>query len=517
MFTTSLVIGKSALAFGNIHAIMYGQLLEAYTPSHGPQKGTALGKDTWVYLSAGANPDYATAPSAGSSVEAFNVYDAPGTYSIGLPAVQIQSAHIVFGFGANPSVISDATGAPQQPSPLTATCVYDFVEFTYNASNTLYLNTTMIDQFGMPIRIQVDPADAVLPQGAGVIPQREFVFKSYSSFINSNPANAAYAQCMNDPFGNALTERILSPKYVIFGNGVSGVSLSLLNQGKNPPVSTLPQGTYYYAVTALNANGKETFAQYLVSSITLPEANVAVNIAWAPNDMQPAGTVSYNVYRGTPGGNSVSWVCVTNVPASNFPPGAGGAVADLGTTLNSNAPTFNPLNTAFDAEITTFFTTYLSTAKSPTSLTLTASDGTSDGYVFTFTGYSHSDSNGNITHLSMLLESVVDSAGGTVSAPPIPLQTAFNIYYPFWNTNTFNQNKPSPPSWTVYPNDPASVMVLAAQGVFADNTAQPVPPGVTAANTVIYQTLLGNLENQVVAAITRGIANQPGNPQNWGN
>ena len=77
------------------------------------------------------------------------------------------------------------------------------------------------------------------------------------------------------------------------------------------------------------------------------------------------------------------------------------------------------------------------------------------------------------------------------------------------------------------------MMVLAAQGVFADNGQQVqynLPAGVSTTTLMPGQpaggvtqaqawgTLLGSLENQVVAALTRGIASSPlVAPQNWGN
>lgn len=517
MFSTSIIIHENALQFGNIEAVMYGQLLEGYTPVYGPSAGTPLGVDQWVYLIVTSQNqfDYAVCPAPNTTVPSFATYTAKGTNSVQLPSVQIQASHFVFLFGPGSGVQTDVTGLPQQPNPATDTGVYDFVEFTYNTSNILYINTSMIDQFGMPTRIQMNPANASLPNGAGVIMDRDFVFKNYKEFINANSTRSAYMQCMQDAFGNALTTRIVSPKTAVLSNGVSGLVLSLINQGTNLPSSTLPAGTYYYVVTALNSAGNETYAQYEVSSIAVP-TNIAVNIGWAPNSFQPAGTVSYNVYRGTLTNNVVSWALLLNTAASNFTSGC--AVMDNGQAVVSNtAPSFNPLNTSFDSEIETFFNNYLPKANGGKgkTLTLTATDGTSDGYIYTFSGTTVLASDKvNMSNLNLKLNSVTDASGNTVSSPPVAVNTVVNIWYPFWNTNTYNPSLPSPPSWANYTTTPASVMVLAAEGVFADNAIQPVPSGANAAD---YSVIIGNLENQIVSAITRGIANLPGNPQNWGN
>ena len=90
---------------------------------------------------------------------------------------------------------------------------------------------------------------------------------------------------------------------------------------------------------------------------------------------------------------------------------------------------------------------------------------------------------------------------------------AFNIYYPFFTTNStaskttpFGTPVPPPPSWWT-PSlglkffEPPSAMVFGADGSFADNTQQAAnAPGNPSA------TLLGALENVVVTALARGHA-----------
>jgi hypothetical protein len=494
MFTITINVPSDVLAAGNgsVAVAMYGQLLVAYTPTSGPSSGTLLPVYQWVYFT---GSDYAavTAP-----VTAFATYTAAGAQSVSLPDVFIQASHIVFGIGTLPVISQDASGAPQQPSTATTTTIYDFVEFTYNASGVLFINTTMIDQFGFPIRIQLTPPAAPLPQGAGVTIARNEVFSQFGSYATG--ANADFVQCAQDPFGNALTTRILSPGDALNDSTVQGVTASV---GTAPP-STLAAGLYYYAVTAVGTGPRESYPQPIVVQGNAA-ANDAVTISWAPNAAQPGGIISYNIYRGTAVNGVVSWGLIGNVPASNFGPGIGGAFSDTGQTATAQAPPVNAMATLFDGELATFFQTYATKT-----LTLTATDGTTDGYVYTFQG----TVSGNA--LQLLLTGVADVNGNAVQQTAIPLQTPFNVYYPFWSSNTFNSSNPAPPSWALYTNVPASVMVFAAEGVFADNAVQPVPSGVTDAD--IYSTLLGALENQIVAAITRGIANLPAlSPQNWGN
>ena len=504
MFTISITIPSAPQAPGTSVAVaMYGQLLAAYTPASGPSNGQSLAALEWVYF---AGSDYAAATAApASGVPAFATYASPSTSTITLPSIAIQAAHIVFGVDALPA-IPVVAGAPQQPSPITAAGTYDFVEFTYNTDGVLYLNTTMIDQFGLPIGIQVDPAEAMLPSGAGVILDRETVFSQYRQYAAGT--YAAYAQCADDAFGKPLSTRILSPKNAL-ANAPQGVVTTLLSSTS----STLAAGSYYYAVTALDQDGKEGYAQPDVVTATVPGADQSVTVAWSPIGFQPAGTASFNVYRGIPAGNAVTWTLLGNVAAAGA--GVGGAFADTGQPgTPGTGPRMNPLVTYFDSEIQAFFARY---EKKKETLVLTATDGTTNGYVYAFHGTTTTDAAGSKC-LQLTLKGVT-SAATTPPASPIPLGTPFNIYYPYWNTNTYDSGNPAPPPWTLYPNATASTMVLAAEGVFADNAQQVasnLPPGVTA--TAAYSTLLGGLENQIVAAITRGIANSATiSPQNWGN
>jgi hypothetical protein len=507
MFTTTINVPQDVITAGQVQAAMYGQLLQAYTPTNGPSKGQVLAAGQWVYFTDSKNgSDYA---AASGTVPAFDTWTTAGPQTVKLPAVQIAAAHIVFGIGTLPS-IPVVNGAPQQPVPGSTPGIYDFVEFTYNTSNVLFVNTTAIDQFGIPIQIQVTPASVGLPAGAGVTAARADVFTAFTQYVQAHPE---YAQCAQDMFGNAITTRIMAPADVLTSNCVQGVTANAFTDDS----STLAAQTYYYGVSAVDASGKESYVQPKVVQAT-PAAKQAVQVAWAQNSAQPAGIVSYNVYRGTMDNGTLTWGLLKNVAAADFGSGVGGAFADTGQALGSAQPKMNPLATAFDVAIKVFFATHATDDTGATKpLVLTATDGTPDGYVYTFSGTTVPPSATASGYLGFTLTKVALN-GTDVTSPPIPLQTAFNLYYPFWNTNTFDPTAPPPPSWALYATTPASMMVLAAQGVFADNGQQVPPTGFSATQAEIWSTLLGSLENQVVAALTRGIATSPSVvPQNWGN
>lgn len=514
MFSLTINVPADVLAAGQgtVQAAMYGQLLAQYTPQSGPSQGTPLAVNQWVYFT---GDDYAAA-SGVTVVPYFASYTTAGAQAVALPDVFVGAAHVVFGIGTLPQ-IPVSSGAPQQPDPIATTTIYDFVEFTYNTAGVLYINTSSIDQFGIPIQIQVDPPAQNLPAGAGVTLDRTSVMGQFATYAAG--ANAAFAQCAQDAFGSPLTTRILSPQNALVASAVQGVAASVFT---GPP-STLAAGQYYYVVTALNAQSQESVAHPNVVPAWVMFAGQAVQVAWAPNASQPAGTVSYNVYRGTPSPGTVTWGLIGNVAASTF--AAGGAYADTGQATTAQSPPLNPLATWFDTQIQDFFAAYVNAS---TPLTLTAMDGTDDGYLYTFSGVTGTDAAGN-----PCLVLTVQSVSGT-SSPPIPLGTPFYIYYPYWSTNTWDVTNPPPPTFELYDRTPASMMVFAAEGVFADNAQQVpaqcatcapaeaplccvnLPPQVSQANSGLYGTLLGALENQIVAALTRGIANAATpTPQNW--
>lgn len=496
MFSLNIIISEDVFdaVIRSVHAALYGQLLS----EHKTSTGQVIAKGTWVYFD-GKSKEYAPVTA---SVDAFAIYtNQSPPVPISLPDVFIKSAHIIFGIDSLPLIPVNSSGAPQQPDPITTNSIYDFVEFTYDKTSDkkskLTLNTTMIDQFSFPIQIQLDPTDKALPNGAGVFVDRETVFSQFQEFASGS----VFLQCAQDAFGYPRSMRILSPKNVFPGNAVQGIVANTQNKNQK----TLAQGNYYYTVTSTsnskNPHKKQSYGQSEVVRIFVKE-NQEVVIAWSSKQSLGIAT-HYSIYRGTPSSNSISWANVGTTDGS-------GSFIDSGQAAFPIDYPINPLNTYFDYEIQKFFTNY----KDPDQpLTLTATDGTINGYIYFFSGV-FSPTEGDSAYLQFKLTKVVDSSGNTVNSPPIPLNTAFNVYYPYWNSNTFDSSNPSPPTWEVYTDKPASVMVLAAEGVFADNALQPLPDGVDPST---YRTLHGSLENQIVAAITRGIANSTNvKPQNWG-
>lgn len=519
---------------GTVQVALFAELNANYTPTYGPSAKQPITQGTWVYLC--SELDYApvSGPVSGllGNLPAFVTYNPMtpgGTFT--LPEAQA-SGRIIFGVPVLPTIVITND---QPVMNVIQAATYDYVEFTSAPGSTpnLYIDTSAINQFGIPIQLQIDPPQATLPNGSGVFLDRADVLSQYqSSFPSPSPFQAGVL----DMFGETIPAPlgILSPASVLTYNCVQGVAVSIPGAS-----SQLAAGTYYYVVTAMDSNNNSSYAQPMVASISV-DGTQAVTIAWAPNSDQTSGDINqYPVYRGTPANGGVTWELIACPLASQF--SFGGAALDQGQAALSPppgvpaTPPFSPLATWFDAAVQSFFNYYLTNALSLSAVNYSATSDT-EYWNYSFSGTTVVDP---VTNLPLYLQLAFTGAVDlTTMAPvasgdlPFPVGTPLNIYYPYWNTNTYSQNNPAAPSWAPFPDWPASMMVFAANGVFADNlnqvyynlpsgiTAPPPPPSATNlpvppspigsppqyTPAYLWQSLLGTLENMVVSALTRGIA-----------
>lgn len=507
---------------GRVSAALYAQLRADYTPQYGPSAQTLIHSGAYVYLWAGpvnGTIEYDYAPTSGISVvPGFATYTMPDGGQVPLPDVAA-SGRIVFGVPEVPTITVDNAGVPQPPLPINTLSIYDFVELSYGvqAEGILYVNTTAIDQFGIPLQIQIDPAQNTLPNGAGVFFARSALLDLYSQ--SSVPP--AFQAGIQDLFRQTVAAplRILSPKDVLTGKCVQSVGTSV-----QPNDQVELNGMLYYAVTALDEAGNESYAQSSVAGIWV-ELSQQITISWAPNANQPQSTDTYryNVYRCYYG----NWVLIDSPLATKFPDGVGGTSIDQDQSVKGQSPPLSDLTTWFDPAIQAFFN-YYDPDQGGNVLLLNVVTGAyaTDSWTYSFEGTTVSDSSNpmtDLTWLQFLLTGIVDTAT-QVAVPeerwPFPASTPFNVYYPYWSSNV-DPTCPDPPSWMLYPNSPASLMVFAANGVFADNIEQvyynlpeQVPPPTTTYPTPpppttpagIWQLLLATLENMIASALSRGIA-----------
>lgn len=162
------------------------------------------------------------------------------------------------------------------------------------------------------------------------------------------------------------------------------------------------------------------------------------------------------------------------------------------TEAFSNPLSADPLNTYFDAILDQFFLKYFSG---------TVNEQTGGGQTFSLM----SQASGTATTYS---GGVVLSGSNFVlrlQATTGTDKTNYDIYYPFFTTNSPISGEPNPafptaaaPSWIPRTNESASQMVFACDGVFADNTGRPN-------FSTTQSAILGDLENSISAALNRGI------------
>lgn len=319
-------------------------------------------------------------------------------------------------FSTQQDAVPYAGGLPGGIAP-DASFAFDFVEFTVDAAtNQLNLDTTQVDQFGMPIYLQVSPVVPDFADGTGIIQTqtRAGVISAFQSCTKDGTFAAYGGAVVTTP------PRLLAPQHVIDGN---------------------PGGT-----TAL----QQTFDAALYNL--------------------------FNYYYSGTGGGSNTLYLTGN--------GSNGAEIFSGQVIaNFSCQDMND-NT-----------------------------GTYTVFQFTGSGYYYNGADATLT--------AVSSGGGAT----------YQIFYPYFANNTTNSSNASlssgsdAPYWfgqfsgtNVKYNLPltsAGRMAFGASGVFADNVSQQAY--YQAQNSLpgnFDPVMLGNLENQLVTMLNRGISPDAGGTTN---
>lgn len=112
--------------------------------------------------------------------------------------------------------------------PVSAAFYYDWVEFALNIGqqSQLVVNTTQVDQFGIPIELTVNPADPNFGSNAGIKLDRTTVLSDFSS-----QAPSAYQDCLfpvTPPTKLASYWRILSPNQAMVKNTSSALQATFI-------------------------------------------------------------------------------------------------------------------------------------------------------------------------------------------------------------------------------------------------------------------------------------------------
>jgi len=420
---------------------------------------------------------------------------------------------------------------------------YDYVEFSLNATGNpqgnLNIDTTNVDQLGVPIRVLLDSTDpGNVANGVGIDVPRDQIFQLYTEFT-STPGDP-YRSLLDTNQGTYGSYRIQNPSDYLNNSTTAG---SIVN------VQTVLQQEISATTTTFLVYSGQGFPDPNISPFTIQVRDEEMLVT---GSAPVTGGVNWTVQRGVNGTQAVphvvgafisqtnpavtaSQTTLTVGSSSGYPDAATtqfnvrvdgeimtvtgylnnqpknlngtttwtvirGVAGSTAATHNQNAVvyydsvTLSPFNSYFNQAIDDLFTKY---QNGDLLYVQSAADGTTKIY------------QGSLQQVNgTYVLQFVDSANPTTG-------TLYNVYYPFLNGNRYYwagytpQLTPgdAPPGATGanYTALSPSEMVFACNGVFADNSfrtaAYPTPD---------EQKVLADLENQIVSALNRGVAQLQG-------
>ncbi|MFT6336492.1 MAG: hypothetical protein ACI86M_001969 [Saprospiraceae bacterium] len=437
------------------------------------QQSDALGNLTWGYLtqaSAGADfkfkkitsetvvPTYTlfAASSPVGTTTSFNISNSPFSRLIACRAIfSIGSAPVINILSCKPSFPA-ASNKTNPNNPIT----YDFVEFTErNAPNdgVLFINTTQVDQVGIPFTMQVTPKDSIKTDGVGITKGyadlktalRTYVTTQFQSIVSPLARSAAAA------FKTLVTtDRILNPADAIT-NPPGGVVLPVLDEYFDVALTTF-FNKYILATDAfiLQRNG------FCFSGQTV-------------EGYKPA---PYKYNATNTGATLIVGASVTTCLQAGMTVTGPGVIA--GTTISSVSPPAVGVSTTI-------------------TLSVAATGGCTADYTFAVTA--------KYTVLQ-LTEIISPTDTRVISGGQV-----YQIYAPYFGgtyPTSFPHScsldtSPAPPPWIKQHS--AGGMVFGNLGAFADGLFQGQASQFT--GTGASHQILLDIENTIVSAFNRGVAN----------
>jgi len=393
-------------------------------------------------------------------------------------SVPIASARIYL--SSSPNAVSLSGTTLSGPTAGTAEFFYDFVEFALTCTtahappgsvpNNLNIDTTQVDQLGIPLTLQVTPLDPNFAAGSGIVLtlDRQTLLGNFQTMAEG--PLAPFADCVFAQGGTAATPyRLLNPSDVI-GSQLQATGLlgSIATEGSTGA---------WQATFTITGPG------------STPPTNGGLRVGMPVcGPLIPAGTTISSL-PNAPTGNTV--VMCSSAASNPF------TASSATVQLFFITPPTTALATYFDQAIDDFFAWCLA---HPNTLLIEQNNG--GDHVYT----------GNVVPQS----GIPDLNGGTSSYTVLQFiggnSEVYNLYYPFFSTNAaagkttpLGAAVPPPPAWWAPAQGlmyyaPPSLMVFGASGVFADNTQQqPSAPNNSAA-------VLGAIENAIATALARGYA-----------
>lgn len=500
-------------------------------------------------------------PAVPSSVPYFTLFAPANPINIqsisvtNSPVFRLSATRIIFSVGL-PPVIPISSGAPNFPAPGNPTdpdnaINYDFVEFTERSApndGVLFINTTQVDQVGLPFTMQTTPPDSIKTNGVGILDARAKLPPDYQTYVKNEflSTTGTVAQNASAAFQNLVTSyRLLNPSDAI-SNPPSGVDVSALESYFDSALTSfftnysgansfrLQRDGYYFVGQTLTSFAPPTYtsqATYNGTALLIPASSGTTPAAIS---LEPGELVSG---PGITGQTTISSISVAasglttvtlNGPVNASPPVGSNAytfsVPGVFTVLQLQEAdsTFTPQAGKQQYQIyapyfvnpsnpTEFSTSYPTNFPAGTGLggVLLVNGGTgftaSSSGTFTFSG------GGATTNASGIFTT---NAGGAINSVAL---TNFGAGYTSMPT-TVNfagiatvgtgaslqaSFVPAAPPWIA----PASAgeMVFGNLGAFADGTFQANAAQISGANATAQ--ILLDVENTIVSAFNRGVAN----------
>ena len=181
------------------------------------------------YFYLDASGKFQAVPAPNNSLPTFSIPNSGGTLQLSMPYLPINSMRMYFGVGTPPDLVVNAGGGVTAPNDTSASSIVDFIEGTLNASGadnvvplgyrnltTWSVNTTQVDQFGMPITLTgnvYNVNDVPSPASVGVTISanvaRDEIFKEFESLHSS--ASDPYSALVIPSSNPDQPLRILNP------------------------------------------------------------------------------------------------------------------------------------------------------------------------------------------------------------------------------------------------------------------------------------------------------------------
>ena len=537
--TTTNAAGTLAFQPNQIHIAIYGQMYET---------------KQWYYLDASGTPRLTTT-ATGGDIPTFLMSSLlkgtnPDQYSLVLPetlpgsqyGLQSARAYVAMGTTAANALTLSVNADTSVNAPAANNSFFDFFEFTMNAPKNPYgnlnIDTTNVDQFGIPMTLTVASSDpAYTPTTVGAAASRASIINQYQTFTSA--AGDPYAASIDpntDPVYGPY--RIQNPSDVLNG---------FVQQQEPVRAQTLLPNAISASATSIKVFFAGAFPNPANGSFQVQIDNEKLTVTGAA--LQSDGSTLWTVVRGQGGTSpaahnagifvtkvgpvvSATQTTITVPGTTGFPnPAAAPFLIQVGTEImqvtaavvNRDATTtwtvtrgvdgttpasynenqlaiYNPqvqsgLNAIFNSAIDALFAKYENAAPANQLVLQT----TVNSITNTYQGQVIQNPTNNLWEIHFV---------NTTDA-----SDTYDVYYPFFTNNAYLYAGYTPllsvgaaPTTELGANVASlspTQMVFNCNGVFADNSFR-------SGESKTQQTTLADLENQIVSALNRGVALLPG-------